>query len=228
MKLCLSAASALVLVLAAPVAASAATLAPDPAKPCYRSGEKINLRGTGFTPNVPNGVNVDRDGQSLGPVSTDAEGAFTGVLTLGQDSGIRTSTYTAIDTTNSLLTAAASLRVSAVDVNVKPEGGRPGRVVTIGATGFTTGKKLWVHVRKGGFKRDFRIGTLKGDCRRLKVKRRILSPDAAFGVYTVQFDTFRRYRESRAARAVFTITVRRILRPSAATAAGAVGWSRVY
>ena len=228
MKLCLTAVSAAVLALAVPAAASAATLVADPAKPCYRSGETVLLRGEGFTPNVPSGVNVSRDDQPLGPVSTDASGIFAGELTLGQESGRRTSTYVASDITNPLLTASTSLQVSAVDVNVKPKGGRPGRVVTIGATGFTTGKRLWVHVRKGAFKRNFSIGALKGDCRRLKVKRRILSPGADFGVYTVQFDTFRKYKETRETKVVFTITVRRVFRPGVATAAGAAGWSRLF
>jgi hypothetical protein len=228
MKLCLTAACAAVIALAVPAVASAATLSVDPVKPCYRSGETVNLAGTGFTPNVPNGVNVTRDGSAFGSLSTDALGNVAGRLNLGEDSGRRTSTYVATDVTNPVLTASLQLTVSAVEVNVRPKGGRPGRRVRIGATGFTTGKNLWIHVRKRGFKRDFKIGRLKGACKRLVAKRRVLPRGAATGVYTVQFDTFRRYKKSRKVRALYTITVTRTLRPGAASAATSFGWSQAF
>jgi hypothetical protein len=228
MKLCLTAACAAVIALAVPAVASAATLSADPVKPCYRSGETVNLAGTGFTPNVPSGVNVTRDGSAFGSLSTDALGNVAGRLNLGQDSGRRTTTYVAIDVTNPALTASLQLTVSAVEVNVRPKDGRPGRRVRIGATGFTTGKNLWIHVRKRGFKRDFRIGRLKGACKRLVAKRRVLPNGAAPGLYNVQFDTFRRYKKSRKVRVRYTITVSRTSRPAAALAATSFGWSRAF
>ena len=211
MKLCLTAACAAVLALAVPAAASAATVAPATPKPCYRSGEKVNLVGTGFTPNVMSGVNVSSDNPAFsgGQLPSSPAGVVVGRLTLGQASGRRTSTYTATDTTNPALTASTQLTVSAVEVGVRPKGGRPGRRVRIGATGFTTGKSLWVHVRKRGFKRDFKIGRLKGPCKRLVGKTRILPRGAAVGVYRVQFDTFRRYNANRPVKDAYTITVTR-------------------
>ena len=231
MKLCLTAACAAVLALAVPAAASAATFVPQPPKPCYRSGEKVNLVGTGFTPNVSAGVNVTSDNPAFGggALTSNPAGVVVGELTLGQDSGRRTSTYTATDTTNPALTASTQLTVSAVEVGVRPKGGRPGRRVRIGATGFTTGNSLWVHVRKGGFKRDFKIGRLKGACKRLVGKTRILPRGAATGLYRVQFDTFRRYKKSRVARALFTITVTRTFRGAAAASASSLStrWDRL-
>jgi hypothetical protein len=231
MKLCLTAACAAVLALAAPAAASAATFVPQPPKPCYRSGEKVNLVGTGFTPSVVGGVNVTSDNPAFGggALTSNAAGMVVGELTLGQASGRRTSTYTATDTTNPALTASTQLTVSAVDVGVRPKNGRPGRRVRIGATGFTTGKSLWVHVRKRGFKRDFKIGRLKGACKRLVGKTRILPRGAAVGVYRVQFDTFRRYKKSREVRALFTVTVTRTVRGAAAASASSLStrWDRL-
>jgi hypothetical protein len=231
MKLPLSAACAAVLALAVPAAASAATFAPQTPKPCYRSGEKVNLVGTGFTASVPSGVNVTSDNPAFGggSLTSNELGVVVGELTLGQASGRRTSTYTATDTTNPALTASTQLTVSAVEVGVRPRNGRPGRRVRIGATGFTTGTRLWVHVRKGRFKRDFKIGRLKGACKRLVGKTRILPRGAATGIYRVQFDTFRRYKKSRVVRALFTITVSRTLRPSAAASASALStrWDRL-
>jgi hypothetical protein len=232
MKLCLTAICAAVIAAAVPAAASAATLTVDPAKPCFRSGESATLSGTGYTPNVLDGVNVTRDGAAFGSLSTDPLGNIVGELQLGENSGRRTSTYVATDVTNPALVASLQLTVSAVEVNVRPRGGRPGRRVKIGATGFTTGKNLWVHVRKGGFKRDFKIGRLTGACKRLTAKKRVLPPNAATGLYRVQFDTFRRYKPRREVAARFTITVSRTFRPSAAasasTASTATSWTRGF
>ncbi len=231
MKLCLTAACAAALAVAVPAAASAATLAVDPAKDCYRSGEVVNLVGTGFTPSIPAGATVTRNGTSLGALNTDALGNFTGELRLGQPSGVRTSTYVAADTTNPALTASLALQVSAVEVGVRPKGGRPGRVVRIKATGFTGGRNLWVHIRKGRYKRDFKVGRLKGACSRLTTRKRFLPRGAATGVYTVQFDNFRRYKKGREVRALYTITVTRTVRSSSAAAASvapATTWDRLF
>ena len=176
MKLCLTAACAAALAVAVPAAASAATLAVDPVRDCYRSGETVNLLATGFTANVSGGIRVTRGTTLLGNLSADALGNAASPLKLGQPSGVRTSTYVATDTTNSALTASLALQVSAVEVGVRPKGGRPGRLVRIKATGFTGGRNLWVHIRKGRYKRDFKVGRLKGACSRLTTRTRAPSP----------------------------------------------------
>lgn len=229
MKLCLTAASVALVALAAPAAASAATLTADPAKDCYRSGEQVTLGGTGFT--ASGSVNVTSDNPRFpgGSLTADALGNVGGTLTLGQSSGVRISTYTATDTTTPALTASLALQVSAVEVGVRPKNGRPGRRVRIKATGFTGGRNLWVHIRKGGYKSDFKVGRLKGACSRLTTKKRFLPRGADTGVYTVQFDNFRRYKKSREVKALYTITVSRTVRPAAAASvAPATTWERLF
>jgi hypothetical protein len=196
-----------IVAVAAPASASAAELAVTPEKRCYAHGESVNLIGSGFTPGT--NASITRDGALLGSLPTDGLGAFNGLLTLAQPSGQRTKTYSAADGINPALTASDQITVSAVRVGLKPNDGAPGRVMRINARGFTTGKTLWAHVVKGKRKRHIRLGRLKGACGRLKTRRRLLKPDAALGMHTIQFDTFRRYRSGRAVRDVASIEVTR-------------------
>jgi hypothetical protein len=211
--------------LTLPAAASAAQLRVNPGKPCYGSGETVSLLGSGFTPNLPSGISVTKDGEAIGTLSTDVGGAFNGTLRLGQRNGKRTSTYTATDTSNPTLTASTQIVVSEVDVRLRPKSGAPGRRITIGAVGFTEGKTLWAHVVRGNSVRNLKIGALKRACHKLRSKRRLLRRGAPLGVYTVQFDAFKKYRERRPQSVGFTITVRRVVEPSAASA---TAWSRVF
>jgi hypothetical protein len=205
--------AAALVALAAPSAASAAELTVSPQKRCYSSGESVNLVGSGFSPTTsagdPRAVNITRDGTLVGSLDTNASGAFNGVLTLAQNRGRQTKTYTATDGADSSLTASRQITVSAVRVSLRPGSGRPGRRLRINASGFTTGKTLWAHVVKGRSKRHVKIGRLKGACGGLQARRRLLSHSAALGVYTIQFDTFRRYNPKRPIRDRYTITVRR-------------------
>jgi hypothetical protein len=194
--------------LAAPASASATpSLTVSPQKRCYSSGEAVNLLGAGFSPLAS--ATVTRDGTTLGGLSTDANGAFNGILTLAQTSGKKTKTYTATDDAVSTLTASAQITVSAVRVNLSPANGAPGRRMSIDAHGFTTGKTLWAHVVKRKSKRNVKIGALSGACGGLRTHKRLLPRNAAVGVYTVQFDTFRRYNAKQAVRDRYAISVTR-------------------
>jgi hypothetical protein len=194
-------------VLAAPATASAASLDIAPVKRCYSSGESVNLMGTGFSPLGT--ASVTRDGSPLGSLRTDANGAFNGILTLAQTSGKRTKTYTASDDAVPTLTASRQITVSAVRVDLSPSDGSPGRRMSIKASGFATGKTLWAHVTKGRSKRTVKVGALSGACGGLKTRKRLLPRDAALGLHTIQFDTFRRYDPKQAVRYRYTIDVRR-------------------
>jgi hypothetical protein len=193
--------------LALPPAASAAELNVAPQKRCYSSGESVNLLGTGFSP--LGSATVTRDGSLLGSLNTDGNGAFNGVLTLAQNSGRQTKTYTATDGTDPSITASRQIVVSSVRVGLKPASGAPGRILRINARGFTTGKTLWAHVTRGRSNRTIRIGRLKGACGSLKARKRLLPRNAAIGVHTLQFDTFRRYNSRQPVRDRYTITVTR-------------------
>jgi len=225
MKLAVTALATAAVALVTPALASAATLTVDPAKPCYREGETVNLLGAGFTPLAT--VQISRNGSPLSPsLPTDASGAFLGELQLGGLSRERTLTYQATDTTNPALIAPVELRASALDVSVRPTSGNPGRRLTIRARGFTTGKRLWAHVRRVGGRRtrNIKLGRLKGDCRKSKSKRRLFRRGTASGAYRVQFDTFRRFRSRREVKIVFSVNITRTF---GAAAARASGWTRV-
>ena len=80
---------------------------------------------------------------------------------------------------------------------------------TLKASGFTTGKTLWAHVTKGKSRRTLKVGTLSGACGGLKTRKRLLPRNAALGLHTIQFDTFRRYDPKQAVRYRYTVDVRR-------------------
>ena len=185
--------------LAAPAGASAATLAVEPAEACYREQQSVVLTGTGFSANGT--VDISRGGNSLGTLAADASGTFQGRLDLpGLVSGQSSLTYLATDTANPALTAPVTVVATATDVGVRPLSGRATRRFRIKARGFFGGRTLWAHlVRRGsrGAVRTVRIGRIKGPCRKVSARRRLLRQRTPAGEYRVQFDTFRRYRANR-------------------------------
>jgi hypothetical protein len=198
--------------LALPTTAAAeATLGVDPVAACYREQSRVNLTGTGFTPN--GAVVFTRDGTPVGdPVLADPGGQLTPSLILpGLVSGQRRLTYVATDQTDSSLAAQVSLLVTATDVTLTPAGGPPNRLLTIRARGFFGGRTLYAHVvrtgKKPGRTRTLRIGTVKGDCRTATARRRLFSKHTKPGHYRVQFDTYRHYRGRRSVETDFTVTV---------------------
>jgi hypothetical protein len=195
------------LALAVPSTASAASLTVSPVKPCYSSGETVDLNGLDFSPFGT--ASVTRDGSPLGTLTSNGAGAFTGHLTVAQTTGKRTKTYTASDDQVPGLTASTQITVSAVRVDLSPSDGAPGRRMSIKASGFTTGETLWAHVTKGRAKRTLKIGRLSGACGGLNTRKRLLPRDAALGLHTIQFDTFRKYDRKQDVRYRYTVDVRR-------------------
>jgi hypothetical protein len=219
--------SALLASLGAAGAADAANVAVSPVKQCYRAGTTLQFSGNGYTPNA--GVNITSDGSSIGGAATNGAGVFLADLGVGIPSGERVKTYAATDQFNPALTASLPLKITALDVALSPKSGRPGRRMRIRARGFTTGKRLYAHVRKGRrYRKNVRVGRLKGPCRKLKAKKRLISRRASTGTYKVQFDTKRRYSRRTEVRVRYNVFVFRTFRPASAGAAS-VGerWVRV-
>jgi len=184
--------------LAAPAGASAATLAVEPVEACYREQQSVVLTGSGF--GASSLVDISRDGSSLGTLAADASGAFQGTLELpGLASGQRSLTYVATDTANSALTAPVTVVATATDVDVRPLAGPANRRLRIRARGFFGGRTLWAHlIRRGrGAVRTVKIGRVKGPCRKVRARKRLLRANTPAGEYRVQFDTFRRYKAKR-------------------------------
>jgi hypothetical protein len=207
----------------APAARAAGVIA-SPQRACYRSGEKVGFSGTGYSPSAS--VGVTSDGTPIGSLATDLNGNFTGVLTVGQRRGEKVKTYTATDAANPAVAASVNLKVSALDVNVKPRSGRPGRRLRVTARGFTASKSLYAHVLRGRSGRNVRVGALKGDCHKLKKRKRIFGASTRSGTYTVQFDGKRRYSRRTKVVVRFRVFVFKKRRRGRASAA-ATSWARI-
>lgn len=189
--------------LAAPGAASAATLTVDPVRACYLEQDRVFLTADGYTPNGK--VDFTRDGNLVATLEASPAGQIQGTLRLpGLIMGQRPLTYVATDQADPSRTAQVSLLTTAVDVRVSPKAGPPNRLLRIRARGFRSGSTLWAHVRRkrrpGGGPvrvRTVRIGRVQGPCWTANVRRRLFRRGTAAGRYRVQFDTFRRYKPNR-------------------------------
>jgi hypothetical protein len=198
-------AAAAVLLFAAASAAEAATLSVAGGKACYRAGDSLILSGTGYTPGAP--VDVTLEGRELGTLTADAAGNVSSPLQIGNLRGVSRRTLVATDGANPANTATAQFLGSSLVVKVKPRNGAAGRRLRINASGFTTGRRLYAHVLRKGYRRNVFIGKLKGPCRTLKLRKRVLTAATPNGVYTVQFDTKRRYAKKTKVWYRFRVTV---------------------
>lgn len=207
--------------LAAPAPASAATL--DVNRSCYGPGEAVKLAGGGYTPGGPVAVTVA--GRQLGVTNANQVGEIAATLPAPSIRGKqRTDTITATDQTNLALIATSPVNLTSLNVKVTPRNGNPSKAKRIVARGFTTGRTLYAHVRRGKNRRNVKIGRLKGACRKIDVKRKLFLANATPGLYNVQFDTKRRYSAKTAPRVSFNVTVFRTFRPASASS---VSWIQV-
>jgi len=186
-------------------AAEAATLSVAGGKSCYRAGDSLILSGTGYTPSAP--VAITLQGKQLGTLTADAAGNISSPLQIGRLSGVSQRKLIATDSANPANTATTQFLGSALVVKVKPRNGSAARKLRLNASGFTTGKRLYAHVLRKHFRRNILIGKLKGPCRTLSVRKRVLQPGTATGIYTVQFDTKKRYSKQTKVRYRFRVTV---------------------
>jgi hypothetical protein len=231
MKLPVAFVAATAVALVAASAAQAATLRVDPAKPCYRETQTVFLPGSGFTPGAR--VDFSRDGSPLTvdpPIVADPSGGIHATLTLpGLLEGQRRLMYLATDSANPANTAEVTPLVTATDVQMSPQEGRPERLLTIDARGFFGGRQLYAHVVRTGrgaraaAARTLRIGRVRGACKKVRAKRHLFSANVAAGTYRVQFDTYRRYKRSRGIKSTFRVSIVRASRPAAAPAWRQIG-----
>jgi hypothetical protein len=210
-----------VLALAAPAAAPAASLSVD--KPCYGPGEQVEFSGGGYTASGPVALSVG--GRQLGIADANSVGEFAASIPAPATKGRqRTDIFTATDQTNLSLTANMLVHLTSLNVKVTPKDGDPSKAKRIVARGFTTGKVLYAHLRRGNSKRNVEVGRLRGACRTLDVKRKLFAADAQTGVYKVQFDAKRRYSAKTAPQVAFLVTVFRTFKPASVSAAS---WIRI-
>ncbi len=201
-------------VLAAPAAASAATLDVD--KSCYGPRQAVKLSGGGFTAGGPVAVTVA--GQQLGVTDANQVGEIAVTLPAPSIRGKqRTDTITATDQTNLSLIANVPVKLTSLNVKVTPKNGDPSKSKRVVARGFTTGKTLYAHVRRGDNRRNVKVGRLKGACHTLDVKRKLFLANATPGLYNVQFDTKRKYSAKTAPQVSFMVTVFHTFKPASAS-----------
>lgn len=207
--------------LAAPAAASAATL--DVNKSCYGPREAVKVSGGGFTAGGPVAITVA--GRQLGITEANQVGEIGVTLPAPAIRGKqRTDKITATDQTNLSLIADVPVRLTSLNVKVTPKNGDPSKSKRVVARGFTSGKTLWAHVRRGDNRRNVKIGRLKGACHTLDVKRKLFLADANPGLYNVHFDTKRLYSAKTAPQVSFTVAVFHTFKP---VRAGAANWIQV-
>lgn len=206
----------------APATASAATLSVN--KTCYGPGEKIAFSGGGFTPSGPVALSVS--GRQLGVGAANAVGEIdVSVSAPDIDGKRRTDFYTATDQTDLSLTAGVPVHLTSLNVKVTPKNGNPAKAKRVVARGFTSGKTLYAHVRRGKSKRNVKVGKLEGACRTLDVKRKLFLANAKDGLYSVQFDTKRRYSAKARPQVSFLVTVFHTFK--VASASSAESWIRI-
>jgi hypothetical protein len=209
--------------LVVPATASAASLSVN--KPCYGPGEKIDFSGSGFTPNGEVALSVS--GRQLGLTTANGVGEIAASTGAPVIKGKRRSElYSAVDQTDLALAARLPVHVTSLNVKVTPKNGNPAKAKRIVARGFTTGKVLWAHVRRGKAKRNVKIGRLKGECKTLDVKRQLFPANAKDGLYNVSFDTKRTYSAKKRPQVSFLVTVFHTFKQSSASSA-AQSWIQI-
>lgn len=218
--------------LAAPAGAQAATLGPAVPKPCFGTGDAVPLVGSGYTPGGP--VQIARDGASIGLATADGSGNLGGFAPVPRiPRSTQRSTYTATDQTDTAnVGTSPPILLSQLAVRIRPARGDPRRPRRIASRGWTVrGTSVFAHIRRKRFKRDFRVGKLKGACRTSSKRVRLFRRTARPGVYRVQFDTFKKYKRTRVQRVVFRVTIFRTFRRASASGASSASlterWKRV-
>jgi hypothetical protein len=197
---------ALMISLAAPAAAQAVpTIAP--LKPCYITAdtddgpqsEGVEISASGFTPNST--VTLTIDGATL-PGSEGLQVDAAGNLNLAGsvpapfvESGSRSFTITLTEDGNPANTVSATAKSTALGVTVRPDNVPPSRRVRFKGLGFTEDKAIYAHyIYRGKVRKTVRMARKPGECGSFRARRRqIPVSDPGLGLWTIQFDQFKRF-----------------------------------
>jgi hypothetical protein len=195
--------------------AQAATVAIDPVKACYLTGEESGLNGTGFSPGGTVNIAVDGEGIPALTQVADAAGNFASGLRFGGMDAVKTHTLTATDATNPALTAAVNFVGTRQQVASKSSRGKPGKKTKLRGYGFIFGRKAYMHVRGHGVKTNKFLARPKAPCGTFTVRRAFVTANAPVGKYRVQFDHTKGYKKNRAGSVAYELTVYRTFNSSA-------------
>jgi hypothetical protein len=204
-----AATGALLIALLVPASAQA-VVTMEPLKPCYVSAETaagpqtegIVIRATGFTPNST--VDLSLDGQPVQGgqgLQTDAAGTLnlpTPVPAPFVASGTREFPVTLTEVNNPANTVTATAMTTALGVSVKPRRARPSKVIRFKGSGFTAPKALYAHyVFKGKLRKTVRMARKTSRCGGWTAhKPQIPVKNPKPGLWTIQFDQSKRYRDA--------------------------------
>jgi hypothetical protein len=200
---------ALLIALAVPAGAKAAVTIEQLSKPCYVTagtaanpqGEGIVIKAHGFRGSSL--VDVAFDGEVLYPGrQTDANGDL-GVLSPlilpapFIKNGSDEFTMTLTEQGNPANTATVTGRHTALGVKVKPQRARPNSKIRFSGAGFTKNKPVYAHyVYDGKVRKTVRMSGDPNRCGEWsKRARQIPVSDPDTGVWTVQFDQLKKYRD---------------------------------
>jgi hypothetical protein len=196
----LALACALAASLIAPAAASAATVAST--QPCVLDGvSNLSVTSSGWAPGAS--LNFALNGRSVGTGVADAAGLFSNAanpfappLLTGRHR-IRQFMLTAADATGQQANTRVKVVHRTVDV---PGRARPSKRVRYRAYGFPSGKRLYLHVRRGTHTLGrFRMGRAHGACGVASRRLRYMPLRRwSTGTYDYWFGTRRHFKRSRA------------------------------
>ena len=208
-------------------ASAAAQATVDVPKRCYAEGDKIDVRGTGFTPNGPVTLALSRGAEELESTAdprADASGVVDGDYGVKDETGWFTGAQTRFemtlrleDQTDPALTDFDTFIFSRWNVGITTAGGvlHPKRPATIQAVGYTQaiGKRLYAHwMRNGKRVHTRRLGVIEGPCgdRRARLARGFPFRPVRPGSYEVRFSPSRTNTSKGAIRHAASRVVRRI------------------
>jgi hypothetical protein len=189
---------ALAAALAAPPAASAATLSTDTR--CYQETQDVVVSGSGYAP--MGAIAIARDGVAFGTANADAAGNFQAkfqAAELGRDQREGVTSLTATDA--ALNSASTRYRTTKVYADFEPDAGDPKTLtVRFSVNGFGLLRRhasVYLHYVSPGRKvrRTVRLGTALGTCGVIRrTRERHLFPfPAERGRWILQFDTNKKY-----------------------------------
>ena len=217
-----AACGALLVALAVPAAAEAATFT-APLAPCYvtagtatnRQAEGFPVAASGFTINSLVNLTID-GGPVIGPdgkpLTNPTTGALAGDNLQVNDQGVlalpalvpapwikagqRDFTVTLTQQNNPANVATAVSKVTALDVNVDPSVAAPSEKVRFSGRGFTANAPVYAHYVHGGkLKKTVRMSGAPGVCGTWSAKRKQIPVHRAkTGRWIVQFDQAKKYR----------------------------------
>ena len=205
----LAVSGALLIALAVPAGAKAAVTIDQLSKPCYvtaltggeRQGEGMVVKAHGFTAN------------SLVDISFDGELAYTGRQTdANGDLGVLSPlvvpapfirkgsadfTMTLTEQGNPANSATITGRHTALGVKVKPRRARPSSKIRFSGAGFTANKPVYAHYVYGGkVRKTVKMSRDPNKCGEwTRRARQIPVSDPGIGLWTVQFDQLKKYKD---------------------------------